>query len=74
VLLAETPKIVIPNNFVDGREAVFAPAERLVSRIPELLAAGTEEIAQNGRDRLMSAHTSVHRAQAVLDALAAPVR
>lgn len=71
VLLAETPQIVIPDNFVHGREAVFAPAKRLVSRIPELLEAGTEEIGRNGRDRLMSAHTSVQRARTVLDALAA---
>jgi len=71
LLLAETPRIVIPGNFVDGREAVFAPLDRIASRIQDLLGGDTETIAGEGRARLIAAHTSVHRAQTVLDALAA---
>jgi hypothetical protein len=71
LLLAELPRTVIPGNFVNGDEAVFAPLDRLVSTIPQLLAAGTESIAERGRARLAAAHTSVHRAQTVLDAIAA---
>jgi Glycosyl transferases group 1 len=70
LLLAETPRIVIPGNFVDGREAVFAPVDRLVERIPGLLADGTEAIARAGHERLLEAHTSVQRGQTVLDAIA----
>ena len=69
LLLAETPRTLIPENFADGREAVFAPLNRMVSRIPDLLATDTDAIARAGRERLLEAHTSVHRAQAVLDAL-----
>jgi hypothetical protein len=71
MLLAETPRIVIPGNFVGGREAVFAPVEALVARIPALLAGETERIAAAGRERLAAAHTSIHRAKTVLDALTA---
>jgi hypothetical protein len=71
LLLAETPGIVIPGNFVDGREAVFAPVGELALRARELLERDTDAIAAAGRARLKAAHTSVHRAQVVLDALAA---
>jgi Glycosyl transferases group 1 len=69
LLLAETPRIVIPGNFADGREAVFAPVDRIASRIRDLLTGDTEPIAREGRARLAAAHTSVHRAQTVLSAL-----
>ena len=71
MLLAETPRIVIPGNFVDGLEAVFAPVEKLISRVPALLEGDTETIARNGREKLLAAHTSVHRAQTVLHAIEA---
>ena len=70
MLLSETPRIVIPSNFVNGREAVMSPPSRLVARIPELLEADIESIAAAGRRRLEAAHLSVHRARTVLDALA----
>jgi spore maturation protein CgeB len=70
LLLSERPQIVIPGNFVDGREAVFAPVDELVARIPALLEGDTEAIAARGRERLAAAHTSVNRAQTVLDAIA----
>lgn len=69
LLLAEEPRTVIPGNFVDGREAVFAPVGRLVARIPELLAGDADAVARAGHERLLEAHTSVHRAQTVLDAI-----
>ena len=66
LLLAETPQTVIPHNFEDGREAVFAPVERLAERARELLDGDTREIAEAGRRKLLASHTSVHRAQTVL--------
>ena len=69
LLLAETPRTVIPGNFVDGREAAFASVDRLIERVPELLERGTEPVASAGHARLQEAHTSVNRARAVLDAL-----
>ncbi len=67
LLLAEQPRIVVPDNFADGVEAVFAPADRLVDRARELLEADTGEIAARGRAKLLSAHTSVERARTVLE-------
>ncbi len=66
LLLAETPRTVIPGNFVDGREAVFAPVERLAARARELLDGDTREIAEAGRRKLLASHTSVQRAETVL--------
>jgi hypothetical protein len=69
LLLAETPRTLIPGNFAPAREAVFARVRRLVARIPKLLDGDTESIARAGHARLLAAHTSVHRARTVLDAL-----
>jgi len=71
MLLAEPTRIVIPENFADGREAVFVPAERMAARLGGLLQEETETIAAAGRLRLAAAHTSIQRAETVLDALAA---
>src|SRR5215211_8374318 len=62
LLLAETPQTVIPENFVDGREAVFAPVEQLADRARDLLRTDTREITDAGRRKLLATHTSVHRA------------
>jgi hypothetical protein len=70
LLLSERPQIVIPDNFVDGVEAVFDRPRHLASRIPDLLAGGTEGIAARGLARLQASHLSIHRARTVLDALA----
>ena len=69
MLLSETPRIVIPSNFVNGQEAVMSHPSQLVGRIPALLETDTESIAAAGRRRLESAHLSIHRARTVLDAL-----
>jgi hypothetical protein len=69
LLLSEPPRTVIPGNFVDGREAVFAPVERLAERARELLGRNTRTIADAGRQKLLERHTSVHRAQTVLERL-----
>jgi hypothetical protein len=71
LLLAETPRTVIPDNFVDEREAVFAPVEQLVQRARELLDEDTRVIADAGRRKLLASHTSVHRARAVLERIEA---
>jgi Glycosyl transferases group 1 len=70
LLLAETPRIVVPGNFVDGAEAVFASSDRLAPRVRELLSSDrSASIARRGRERLEAAHLSLHRGRAVLDAL-----
>jgi hypothetical protein len=71
LLLSETPQIVIPGNFVDGQEAVFAPIGKLVERARDLLSRDTSAIAAAGRQKLLAEHTSVQRAQTVLDRLRA---
>jgi hypothetical protein len=72
LLLAETPRTVIPDNFVDGVEAVFAEPEpsRLCAAARRLLESDrVEPIAAAGRARLMGAHLSRHRAETVLERL-----
>jgi hypothetical protein len=71
LLLSETPRTVIPDNFVDGREAVFAPVEKLADRARELLSLDTGAIAEAGRQKLLARHTSVQRAETVLERLQA---
>jgi hypothetical protein len=70
LLLAERPQTVIPDNFVDGEEAVFAPVELLGEVARRLLERDTTAIAAAGREKLLRSHTSVARAQVVLDRLA----
>ena len=67
LLLSEPPQIVIPDNFVDGQEAVFAPVGEIVERARELLSRDTRAIAEAGRRKLLARHTTVQRAQTVLD-------
>jgi hypothetical protein len=69
LLLAEPTRVVIPGNFVDGREAVFALPRHMPARLRTLLEGETDEIGAAGRGRLLAGHTSVHRARTVLDAL-----
>jgi len=71
MLLSETPRTVIPDNFADGVEAVFADPARLCDEARRLLKSqATEPIAAAGRAKLMSAHLSRHRAEVVLERLA----
>jgi hypothetical protein len=72
LLLSEPTRTVIPDNFVDGHEAFFAPVERLAERARELLSGDTRDVAEAGRRKLLAHHTSVHRARSVLDRLEAP--
>jgi hypothetical protein len=70
LLLSETPRTVIPDNFANGVEAVFAEPERLCDEARRLLdSQATEPIAAAGHARLMSAHLSRHRAEVVLERL-----
>ena len=73
LLLSEPPRTVIPNNFVDGVEAVFGPASKLDRIAKRLLEGDTETIAEAGRRKLLEFHTSTARAQVVLDHLEALV-
>jgi hypothetical protein len=69
LLLAETPQIVIPRNFEHAREAWFAPVDSLAGSMRKLLGGDTDAIAAAGRARLMSEHSSVRRAETVLERL-----
>ncbi|MGZ4396304.1 MAG: glycosyltransferase family protein [Gaiellaceae bacterium] len=71
LLLSEPARTVIPNNFVDGVEAVFGPASELHQIAKQLLEGDTETIAAAGREKLLKFHTSTARAQVVLDHLEA---
>jgi Glycosyl transferases group 1 len=69
-LLSETPRIVIPANFIDGEEAMFAPLGSLASAARELLARGDDErLAAAGRQAVLGRHASVDRAARVLERL-----
>ena len=71
MLLSETPRTVIPDNFVDGAEAVFAEPKQLAAEARRLLESdGVESIAAAGRAKLMDKHLSRHRAEVVLERLA----
>jgi hypothetical protein len=65
---------VIPDNFVDGVEAVFGHASKLDQIAKQLLAGDTDSIAEAGRRKLLEFHTSTARAQVVLDHLEALAR
>jgi hypothetical protein len=68
-LIAEPVRIVIPENFESGREAVFAEADQMAARIRQMLGGDVEAIAAAGRLRLEKSHTSLHRARTVLSVL-----
>ena len=71
LLLAETPRTVIPDNFVDGVEAVFAEPGQLSAEARLLVKSDRiEEIAAAGHAKLMAKHLSRHRAETVLERLA----
>jgi hypothetical protein len=70
VLVAETPQIALPDNFVHGEDAFFAPVERLVETAVQALERDDlDEIAARGRERVLRHHTSLARAQRLLDRL-----
>jgi hypothetical protein len=70
LLLAETPRTVIPDNFVDGVEAVFAKPGQLSAVARRLVRSDEiEQIAAAGHAKLMSKHLSRHRAATVLERL-----
>jgi hypothetical protein len=70
VLVAETPQIALPDNFVHGEDAFFAPVDDLVETAVAVLERDDlPEIAARGRERVLRHHTSVARAQRLLDHL-----
>lgn len=72
-LLSQRPGIVIPENFEDGKEAVFYDGvDDLKRKLREMLlnVDRTIDIARAGREACLKRHLSIHRAQTVLDALA----
>lgn len=72
VLVAETPQIALPDNFVDGEDAFFAPVDELAETALRVLERDDlQEIAARGRERVLRHHTSVARAQRLLDHLPA---
>jgi hypothetical protein len=72
LLVAERPRIVIPHNFIDGQEAVLVETAEIEAAVREWLGRDDlPEVAAAGRAKVLSHHTSVQRAQTVLDSLAA---
>lgn len=72
-MLSQRPGIVIPNDFVDGQEAVFYDdIPQLKQKLRAMLddPEGTLKIGQAGRKAVMERHLSQHRAKTVLEALA----
>jgi hypothetical protein len=70
LLVAERPRIVIPHNFVHDEEAVLVEAAEIEAAVREWLERDDlTEVAKAGRAKVLSRHTSVHRAQTVLDSL-----
>lgn len=69
MLLAENPRTVIPENFVPEVEAVFGDPRRLTDQVTRLLEAGTSDIAAQGQEKVLREHTSVRRAEVVLERL-----
>jgi hypothetical protein len=69
-LLAEPPRIVIPKNFENGREAVFAPVRAMPQIVRALSERDADRIAQAGHEALATRHTSVQRAERVRAAIA----
>jgi len=71
-LLAQRPQILIPDNFIDGYEAVFYDSiQDLRAKIIQMVSdqERTFEIAQAGTKASVERHLSVHRAKTVLEAL-----
>jgi hypothetical protein len=69
LLLGNPPATVIPQNFRQGEEAIFARPEHMGRRVLELLESDTRPLADAGRSALLRFHTSVHRATTVLEHL-----
>lgn len=67
LLLAETPRTVIPRNFEDGREAVFAEPDDLVAAARRML--DRDDIAAAGNAAVHGRHLSRHRGETVLERL-----
>jgi hypothetical protein len=71
LLVAERPKIVIPHNFVHEQEAVLVDVTEIEAAVREWLERDDlRKVAEAGHAKVLSHHTSVHRAQTVLDSLA----
>jgi len=77
LLLSQRLPILIPDNFVDGRSAVFFDTpEEMMARIRELLADPDRlaEIAANGRRLSHEKHTAKARARYMLERMGLTVR
>ena len=71
LLLSEPPTIQIPNDFADGRQAVFCKGDRsdLLALIDHYLSREEERIgiAREGQKHLLKYHTHLKRAEYLLD-------
>lgn len=72
VLLSQRPGIVIPNDFIDGQEAVhYDSISDLKQKLKHLLEnpQKAQEIAASGRKAAMERHLSINRAKAIMSAI-----
>jgi len=72
-LLAQRPEIVIPDNFIEGEEALFfGGVQEMISKLTYLIRdpEGTLAMARRGREACLKRHLCTNRARTVLEALA----
>lgn len=72
-LLSQKPEILIPENFIDGQEAIFfSTVEEFKSKLGWMMdnPNRTFEISKAGRKASKERHLSTNRAKTVLEALA----
>jgi hypothetical protein len=69
LLLSERPIIEIPNNFEDGKHAVFFRLPDLKERLDQLFDEPDRilQLATAGREHLLRHHTTVSRARTLLE-------
>jgi hypothetical protein len=72
VLVSEEPKIVIPNNFTDGKNAIFFSSSKELCKKLDYYIGNHDvlkAIARNGREHLLKYHTPVARAKYIINEL-----
>jgi spore maturation protein CgeB len=72
VLVSEEPKIVIPNNFTDGKNAIFFSSSKELCKKLDYYIGNYDvlkTIARNGREHLLKYHTPMARAKYIINEL-----
>ena len=68
LLVSEHPQTVIPHNFVHGEEAVFVRSNEMEAAVREWVQRDdAADVARAGREKVLKHHTSVQRAERVIE-------